>query len=204
MTYSMIAKLVPSRISRAALALGTVGALAVGAAAPAGAAAPRPTRLTVVPAARPVTVGPHLTEAQQRQWRAMTDTATERARVAKVMLDSFTRAGVTVSVAVPDGISAGTSGVTVPMAGRTARFAEPEWTAGVSWDHVWVVLSYQDIARGAIASATGFCATKLPWWICSSMGATLYAFANGWGYAANHGLWAAIYWWPPHYTVGRW
>lgn len=142
-----------------------------------------------------------LTPAQRSAWRAMTDTPEKRQEIARIMVESFTQAGIAVRTAASGAIGAVPTGRSV----QTVALPAPQYAAGIAWDHVWVILSYLDVARGLIAAAVGFCMTRLPGWICTAVGAVLYAIANGWGYASNHGVWAAIYWFPyPHYTYGRW
>ena len=58
--------------------------------------------------------------------------------------------------------------------------------------------------NGAIWGAVRACQTRLPGWLCTSAGNLLASWAQGWGGAANHGVWAAIYWAPPHVDGGRW
>jgi hypothetical protein len=39
---------------------------------------------------------------------------------------------------------------------------------------------------------------------CEEIGDIMADWAHGWDRAANHGVWAAIYWLPPHWSGGRW
>jgi hypothetical protein len=90
---------------------------------------------------------------------------------------------------------------------RTTRgIVTPDFSVGRTGDHVWIIMSYADIASGDIWAAAAACAAYAPDLIdlCELAGDRLSELAQGWGWASNHGLWAAVYWWPPHYTYGRW
>jgi hypothetical protein len=66
-------------------------------------------------------------------------------------------------------------------------------------------MSYADIASGAAYSATLACmAYTGADIVCEAMGEWLVGLARGWGSASNHGVWAAVYFWRPHFTGGRW
>jgi hypothetical protein len=82
----------------------------------------------------------------------------------------------------------------------------PEVSDGHDSTHFWVTASYADIADGAIYSAIGACMAYLEPIanVCEIAGETLVDWSRGWGWANNHGVWAAIYWLPPHFTGGRW
>jgi len=73
-------------------------------------------------------------------------------------------------------------------------------------DHFWVIASYLDVVDGAINVGEFACEVRLPQfgWLCSLAAQGLKTWARGWGSASNHGVWAAIYWWPPHWSGGRW
>jgi hypothetical protein len=76
---------------------------------------------------------------------------------------------------------------------------------GANATHFWITASYADMARGAIWVAVRACIGRgIPAWLCNAAGNQLSRWAQGWGSAANHGLWAAIYWAPPHFNGGRW
>ncbi|MEV7042699.1 hypothetical protein [Amycolatopsis sp. NPDC051061] len=75
---------------------------------------------------------------------------------------------------------------------------------GITGDRFWITASYADMANGAIWGAVRACQTRLPGWLCTSAGNLLSSWAQGWGSASNHGLWAEIYWAPPHVNAGRW
>ena len=70
-------------------------------------------------------------------------------------------------------------------------------------DHFWVTMSYADTLYGAINTARLVCTRYLPGWICGSIANVLQWLVNGWGYANNHGVWAAAYW-SGYVTGGRW
>jgi hypothetical protein len=192
-----------ARVTTAVLGVTTAAVFVAGVSSVATASAHRRTARVVDAAANMTSYEPALTPAQRSALRAMTDTPQKREKLARVMIDSFTRAGITVATSAPAAASAPSrNGGTYAAA---AVHALPAYSAGVSWDHIWVIMSYRDIAYGAINVAYAFCVTKLPSWICSSVASVLRWYASGWGYGGDHGLWGAIYWWSYlHYTVGRW
>ncbi len=75
---------------------------------------------------------------------------------------------------------------------------------GANPTHVWITASYADMARGAVSAAVQYCKRYVPSWLCKTVGNQLSSWAQGWGRAANHGVWAAVYWAPPRFTGGRW
>jgi len=89
---------------------------------------------------------------------------------------------------------------------RTRRGVTPDVAFGHDSTHFWVTASYADIADGAIYSAIGACMFYLEPIanVCEIAGETLVDWSRGWGSANNHGVWAAVYWLPPHFTGGRW
>ncbi len=68
--------------------------------------------------------------------------------------------------------------------------------------HFWVTASYADMASGAIWAGVQYCSKRLPGWLCSKLGNVLTSWANGWGWATNHGVWGAVYW--DRIEGGRW
>lgn len=77
---------------------------------------------------------------------------------------------------------------------------------GKTGNHIWIIVSYADVADGAIWSGIAACAAYQPelFDFCEEIGDIMASWAEGWGRASNHGVWAAIYWLPPHWTGGRW
>ncbi|HEY5877312.1 MAG TPA: hypothetical protein VIU11_00280 [Nakamurella sp.] len=71
-------------------------------------------------------------------------------------------------------------------------------------DHFWITASYADIARGAVPAAVAACAVRVPRALCNTAGNVLESMAAGWGAGNSHGVWAAVYWWPPRVTGGHW
>lgn len=142
----------------------------------------------------------HLSAAEQDEWLRATLTTAGRAHVITEMQAAF--AGVaTIGTGTPTPSTTTHDGI------RTVAFSStvlPEWAAGLAGDHFWITASYADVASGAIWAAVRACQTKLPGWLCTSAGNLLSSWAQGWGWANDHGVWAAIYWWPPHITGGRW
>lgn len=139
----------------------------------------------------------HLTAAQEAAWRRDTATPAGRERV----LSAFQAAFGNIA-------EVGTGKVARYIPGTRARGPmRPDLSYGITGDHFWIIASYADIADGAINVAVAVCRARVtpaaaP--VCNAAGAVLKAWAAGWGTGNSHGVWAAIYWWPPHYTGGRW
>jgi hypothetical protein len=94
-----------------------------------------------------------------------------------------------------------------PLPGATAKQdVTPDISYGHDSTHFCVTASYADIADGAIYAAIGACAFYLEPIanVCEIAGETLVDWSRGWGQANNYGVWAAVYWLPPHFTGGRW
>jgi len=138
----------------------------------------------------------HLTAAEEAVWRRETATAAGRERVLSALQSAF---GSSAVVAARPGVSR-----QVPSRGAT--LVSPDLSYGVTSDHFWVIASYLDVVDGAINVGEFACEVRLPQfgWLCSLAAQGLKAWARGWGSASNHGVWAAIYWWPPHWSGGRW
>jgi hypothetical protein len=180
-----------------AAALGSTLLVAASPLASAGAVAPErgasstaqaSARPTAVPATRAITpVSPRLSAAELTQWKQLVATAEGREQVVSQLQTAF--AGVAqVQASAPS----------------TAAAVRPDLATGITGDHFWIIASYADIADGAIWAGVRACQTRLPAWLCTEAGNLLTSWASGWGAANNHGVWAAIYWWPPHITGGRW
>jgi hypothetical protein len=138
-----------------------------------------------------------LTANEQAQWRELTATPAGRADVLEGLQSAFAGVGKIGVGPVPGQIK------TVGYA--TGGNIRPEWAAGLTGDHFWITASYADIASNAISGAVALCKTRVPTpWLCDAAGSLLREWARGWGWANNHGVWAAVYWWPPHVTGGRW
>jgi hypothetical protein len=135
-------------------------------------------RPTIHPAA------PHLSATELAQWQRLTATPAGRAYVVSTLQSAFAR----------------TASVGPDLAGRI----HPDLATGITGDHFWIIVSYADVVSGALWAGVAACATRLPGWLCSTAGNLLSSWASGWGSASNHGVWAAIYWLPPHVDGGRW
>jgi len=171
------------------LAVGTATGTAIGTAASGGSAA-----------APPMTIRP--TTAELQQWQRLTATPFERAVIVDKVRDAF--AGVAQVGIGPMPTDTRPTTRSVMTEGVTHNI-QLVLAVGITGDHFWITASYADVARGAITGAVYACESRgVPAWLCQSAGALLRAWANGWGYANNHGVWAAVYWWPPHVTGGRW
>jgi len=141
-------------------------------------------RPTIHPAA------PHLSPTDLAQWQRLTATAAGRAYVVSTLRSAF--AGT--AVVGPDSAA----GI------HTDSGVHPDLATGITGDHFWIIVSYADVVSGAIWVGVAACATRLPGWLCTTAGNLLSSWASGWGSASNHGVWAAIYWLPPHVDGGRW
>jgi hypothetical protein len=139
----------------------------------------------------------HLTAEQQAQWQRLTATPAGRAEILDGLRAVFGRVATIGVGAAPGQIK--------PVGYTTGGNLRPEWAAGLTGDHFWITASYADIASGAIWGAVAVCKQRVPTpWLCDTAGSLLTSWARGWGWANNHGVWAAVYWWPPHVTGGRW
>jgi hypothetical protein len=134
-----------------------------------------------------------LTHAEYAQWRRETATPAERAKVLANLQKAF--AGVA------------HIGTTMPATGKESGHAmSPHLSFGRTGNHFWIIASYADVADGAIWSGVVACEVYEPELsdFCEEAGDILSDWAHGWGRASNHGVWAAVYWWPPYITGGRW
>jgi hypothetical protein len=136
-----------------------------------------------------------LTPTELARWRRETATPAERAKLVAAFRKAF--AGVAqVSTVAPD--KASLVGQAKPTISNLAM--------GRTGDHFWIIASYADVADGAIWGAVAACGAYAPEFfeVCDLAGDVMSEWAQGWGRASNHGVWTAIYWWPPHVTGGRW
>ena len=141
-------------------------------------------RPTIHPAA------PHLSATELAQWQRLTATPAGRAYVVYTLRSAFA-----------DTATVGSD----PVAGaHLDSGVHPDLATGITGDHFWIIVSYADVVNGALWAGVRACATRLPGWLCSTAGNLLSSWASGWGSASDHGVWAAIYWLPPHVDGGRW
>jgi len=140
----------------------------------------------------------NLSAAELSKWRQETATPAQRARLIATLREAF--AGV---ARVGTGTMPTRAGYGNSMASGTDS---PNLSFGRTGNHFWIIASYADVADGAIWSGVAACAASAPEFaeVCETAGDLLSEWASGWGRATNHGVWAAIYWWPPHVTGGRW
>ncbi|MGW3102469.1 hypothetical protein [Streptomyces sp. NPDC001100] len=151
-------------------------------------------------AARQFAVNPQgPTSAESSEWEQLTATRESRARLISEVQAAF--AGVaTVRTDAPVQNTGSITSATSTDKGHAVQAL----ATGVTGDHFWIIASYGDIARGTIAGAVRACSVKVPAWLCTNAGNLLTSWSRGWGAAANHGIWAAVYWRPAHVTGGRW
>lgn len=140
----------------------------------------------------------NVSAAELAAWQAQTATPAGRAQVVERMQAAF--AGIATVGTDPQYFTQATrsGGGTLPTN------AVPNLATGITGDHFWIIMSYADIANGLITVAVRACQTRLPAWLCTAAGNLLSSWAQGGGSASNHGVWAAIYWLPPHIDGGRW
>ena len=175
-------------------AIALASSLALATAGSAGAAttakAPRHEHARAAAEIRPEKI--RLTRAEYARWRRETATPAERAKVLANLQKAF--AGVAHIEA------------TAPTAKQSGHAMSPHLSFGRTGNHFWIIASYADVADGAIWSGVIACAAYEPELadFCEEAGDILSDWAQGWGRAANHGVWAAVYWWPPYITGGRW
>ncbi len=150
----------------------------------------------------PIVIRP--TAAQLAEFRKLTATPAQRDAIVKKMQAAF--AGIAQVGVGPMPTSTAPSGSAVlAVSNHSPPSIEDALAIGKTSDHFWVIASYLDIAHGAISVAVYYCkAYGVPGWICDAGGYLLRTLSNGWGYASNHGVWGAFYWWPPYVTGGRW
>ena len=144
-----------------------------------------------------------LTSAEKSQWAALTATPFERAKVVAELQKAFSGVAQVGTGPLPKhGPNGPLTPATSPSNGSSN--AELMLAAGVSGNHFWITASYHDIADGAIWGGVIACDRYLPSEMCLTAGELLIDWSYGWGYGNTHGVWAAIYWWPPHIAGGRW
>ena len=122
-----------------------------------------------------------LSDAQLEQWRAETATPFERAAVVDKLEAAFSGVAQVGSGALPR--------TAIPaMASRNSvRNAHEDLALGITGNHFWIIASYADVVRGAIATAIVVCASYgIPGWLCSTAGYLLATWSADWGYASNH------------------
>jgi hypothetical protein len=169
----------------------TACAIAIACAAPT-LAATHPTAPTSAPVSRLAGTVVHMSAKDLAQWRHDVATPAGRDRVIAAIKAAFGNVAKVGTGAMP---------------AENSRYnSVPDVAVGVTGDHVWIIVSYADIVDGAIWSGVAACAAYIPEAsdLCEEAGELLVDWGKGWGRASNHGVWAAIYWWPPHVTGGRW
>jgi hypothetical protein len=166
----------------AATAVVAAFALAVGSAGPVGSPAS----------------GPRFTAIQRQELAALTPA--QRMAFDHVAVVAFSRGGA----------EAGTG--TMPTPGQPILAAQ-SWSWGHTGTHLWVIMTYTDVHNGALAGMVADCLAmikiaRLPGLLnrlCGALAGTLTHYSNGYVPMNNHGVWAAIYWWPPGLVDGgRW
>lgn len=94
----------------------------------------------------------------------------------------------------------------------------PNFTYGAQWSHFWIVMSFADFARGDLYIGTIACETALTLAlaesgpaapaiagvVCGAMAGFLGKLGNGHPILENHGIYANVWFFPPHVTGGVW
>jgi hypothetical protein len=154
------------------------------------------TATTTHPRALPHGASVELTTAQREQLHHYLALPRHRAELSSLVERSIKQAG----------IRAGTTSVDVP--GHPSL----DLAYGITGEHVWVIASFNDVYDGAVAAMTSGCVALLGRyrlgglsWVCGWMAAVLSNWSAGHAWAANHGVWVAVYWWPwIYYQGGYW
>ncbi|MFL6125412.1 hypothetical protein [Actinophytocola sp.] len=144
----------------------------------------------------------HLSNSERAQWQSKIATAAGRAQVVSDMQAAFAGVATVGTGQRPSTATRESAGEVRNVAYTASVRHDVAW--GITADHFWIIVSYADVVSGAIWAAVRACQTRLPGWLCTNAGNLLVSWAQGWGSASDHGVWAAVYWWPPHITGGRW
>jgi hypothetical protein len=82
--------------------------------------------------------------------------------------------------------------------------AAESWAWGITGEHIWVIMSFTDVHNGLLAAITGDCEVMLAVahatefdFMWGGIEQLLAHLSNGYRPESNHGVWAALYWWPP-------
>ena len=145
------------------------------------------------PSAATTTAGPIVpvtfTAAQTAELKSLTDTPEKLQSVVATLNDSF---GKTLTASTKESTTS-TTNTSSKVEAVSFSSADPAIAYGYN-GHFWVTASYADMASGAIWAGVRYCSARLPGWLCSYLGNVLTSWANGWGWATNHGVWGAVYW----------
>jgi hypothetical protein len=98
----------------------------------------------------------------------------------------------------------------MPTPGHPSLTAK-SWSWGITGSHVWIIMSFTDIHDGALAGINADCRAMFLVakvgqfsWLCSGLNQLLAHLSTGYRPESNHGVWAALYWWPPKIQYGYW
>jgi len=178
------------------LAAATAAALALTLTAAAGSNVPAVTTHTSGNNTSVLRHAPSVSAAEVARLRQYLAVPAHRAEFNSLLERSFEQAG----------IRTGTSSFEVP--GRVSL----DLAYGVTGYHVWAILSFADVYDGAVSAMIAGCTAllyryHLNWfaWVCGWMGTELASWSAGRAWAANHGVWLAVYWYPwIYYQGGYW
>jgi len=142
----------------------------------------------------PHTAAPGLSETTQFSTAHVSEmahaTPAQRKAIDRAIVESFGRYG-----------QAGTGAMPAP---GQPTLAAKAWSWGITGEHVWVIMSFTDVHNGLLAAITGDCIAMLAVahatefdWLCGGLEQLLAHLSNGYRPESNHGVWAALYWWPP-------
>jgi hypothetical protein len=144
----------------------------------------------------PQTGSIQVTNAEREELHQYMTVPRHRTQLSSLVAHSFKQAGITT----------GTSGVEVP------NHTSLDLAYGITGQHVWAIVSFADVYDGAVAAFTAGCAGLMIRnglgrlsWLCAWMGEEIDKWSAGRAWAANHGVWVAVYWWPwIYYQWGFW
>ncbi len=151
----------------------------------------------IVMPARPASNGtvPHFSRAQVQQLAHTTPG--QRQAIDHALAASFSRHA-----------KAGTG--PMPAPGQPSLTAK-SWSWGITGSHVWIIMSFTDIHDGALAGINADCRAMFAVakvsqfsWLCGGLNQLLTHLSTGYRPESNHGVWAALYWWPPKIQYGYW
>jgi hypothetical protein len=138
---------------------------------------------------------PHFSGAQVRQLAQATPA--QRQAIDHALVASFSQFA-----------KAGTG--SMPEPGQPTLTAK-SWSWGVTGQHVWIIMSFTDIHNGLLTAITGDCVGMFAVahasgyaWLCGGLEQLLAHLSNGYRPESNHGVWVALYWWPPSVQYGYW
>jgi len=138
---------------------------------------------------------PHFSGAQVQQLGEAT--LAQREAVDQAIVTSFSRYA-----------EVGTGAMPTP---GQPSLAAKTWSWGSTSTHIWIIMSFTDIHNGALLGITADCVAMFQVakvgrfaWLCTGLEQLLAHLSYGYTPESNHGVWTALYWWPPKVQYGYW